>query len=92
MTTLDGLGRALQAYCLFGASAPNVDPHILIDFVRSGLSGISGQTSRKDPIIGGIRLIGELKIKEAKDTLQIALNDNNTSVRNEAKEALKLIA
>ena len=85
---LDALGRMLQAYAFSGAPPPNIDTDTLIEFVRQGLSEISGRTSGKDPIIGGIRLLGELKTMEAKETLLLALKDNNISVR---REALKVI-
>jgi len=89
MTNLDALGKALQAYLFFGAAPPDVDPDTLVEFVRQGLSEISGQTSGKDPIIGGVKLLGELKIIAAKDTLLTAMKDNNEAVRSAASMALE---
>jgi len=86
---LDALGRKLKNYTFFGYPPPEIDSDTLIEFVRQGLSEISGKISGKDPIIGGIRLLGELRIIKAEETLLIALKDNNKSVRREAFEVLE---
>ena len=86
---LDNLNRMLKAYTFFGATPPDIDSDTLIEFVRQGLSEITGKTSGKDSIIGGIRLLGELRIIKAEETLLIALKDNNKSVRREALKVLE---
>lgn len=91
MAELDDLGVALKAYTFFGAPPPDVDPDNLIEYVREGLSEVSGKTSGKDPIIGGIRLLGELKVLQAMETLKIAKKDNNNAVREEADKAIHKI-
>ena len=89
MAERDVIRGALQYYTFFGGHPPDVEPDTLIEYVRQGLSEISGKTSGKDSIIGGIRLLGELRIIKAKETLWIALIDSNKAVRNEAFEVLE---
>lgn len=89
---LDSLGRALQAYTFFNGDPPNIDDEDLIAYVREGLSEISGKTSGKDPIIGGIRLLAERRVQRARQTFETALRDSNQSVREEARRALTRIS
>ena len=89
---LDQLGKALQAYTFFDATPPDIDDETLIEYVRDGLSEISGRTSGKDPIIGGIRLLAERRVLRARQTFETALRDTNTSVREEASQALTRIS
>jgi hypothetical protein len=66
----------------------DIDVGKVIDVVRGGLTVVSGQRSGKDPIITGINVLGELRARDARSTLQSALLDNNQNVVEAAKKAL----
>ncbi|MEO0166844.1 MAG: ankyrin repeat domain-containing protein [candidate division WOR-3 bacterium] len=63
----------------------------VLSTVANGLFKLTGKTHGKDPVIGGVQILGELgiKSKEVVKILKIALEDNNEGVKQSADEALK---